>query len=145
MNTDKYIALALSSPRGLKFRNDIDKAWPQWLQIVEDAHWLRNFRGSPLLRRATKAHTPNGVLVDEWTHYPHYPVADAIYATVVWGFGVERKDITDNYWYKTAMDMLSHWSKRPCISVYDSHLLKAPGVLPVMFRDLDNWLDTLWV
>lgn len=145
MNTSKYVALALSSPKGIKLREKVEEAWPQWLQHVEDATWLRNFKDSPLLKKQEQACTPEGAPVAEWYRYPHHAVADAIYATVVWGFGMEGRHEYDTYWSKTAREMLSHWPGRTSISIYGLCETKTSSNMPRMFAELDSWLDTLWV
>lgn len=141
MNTDKYIALAFASPRGLKLRTRVERAWPQWLQQVENARWLRNFKGSPLLRKKSRARTPDGAFVPKWPLYKHHAVADAIYATAVWGFGVEGRSENDPYWEQQAKD----FSVVNSVGIYGLNKTRVDGHLPEMFRDLDRWLDTLWV
>lgn len=141
MDTSRYAALAFSSPEGLAIRDMVEEAWPQWLQLVEDAPWLRNFQGSPMLRGQTRARTPCGVIVPGWPRFKHHAIADAIYATTVWGFGVEHKPKEDLYWEKQARKLLAHWPGRPSLGLYGlCETRKSNGPLPLMFKDCDGWL-----
>lgn len=137
MDTSKYVALAFSSPKGVELRSKVEEAWPQWLQHVEDAPWLKGFKDSPLLRGQARARTPNGAVVDGWPRFMHHAVADAIYATAVWGFGVARKHETDLYWERE-LRRLGYMG-----TLYE-HSRNDDGV-PRAICELDSWLDTLWV
>lgn len=139
MNTSKYIALALASPAGLSWRAKVEEAWPQWLQHVEDAPWLRNFRDSPLLKIKTRARTPWGAIVDGWPRYPHHGVADAIFSTVVWGFGVEQRHWTEDYWKQQCLRLCSNYS----VGIYGRNGSRREVGFPVMFQELDDWLESL--
>ena len=98
-NLEKYKELAYGSPRGAALAQIVDERWIQWLQIVDDAPWLRNWNKSLLLadsRRSTssterwlmRGSTPLGrVLVDgELGHQAR--IAYSIFAEAVWGYGV---------------------------------------------------------
>lgn len=141
MNTTKYVALAFSSPKGLEFRNRVEGAWAQWLQRVEGAPWLWNFKGSTLWDKQGKARTPSGVVVAGWPRYPHHAIADFVYATAVWGFGIEGRSPNEKYWEQEARRYQVVNSANP----YGLCGTKTNVGLPLMFKELDEWLDSLWV
>ena len=98
-NLEKYKELTCGSPRGATLAQIVDERWIQWLRIVDDAPWLRNWNKSLLLadsRRSLglaeshllKGSTPLGrVLVDgELGHQAR--IAYSIFAEAVWGYGV---------------------------------------------------------
>lgn len=98
-NLEKYKELAYGSPRGAALAQIVDERWLQWLKIVDDAPWLRNWHKSLLLagsRRSLglpeshllKGSTPLGrVLVDEELGH-QARIAYSIFAESVWGYGV---------------------------------------------------------
>lgn len=105
-NLEKYKELAYGSPRGAELARLVDERWLQWLRIVGDAPWLRNWNKSLLkvggmvdgltpLGRPLSALMVDGVdgrgvddsgalRVDEGI--PR--IAYSLYAEAVWGYGI---------------------------------------------------------
>lgn len=51
-NLTKYKELAYRSPRGTRLSALVEERWSAWLQIVDEAPWLSNWRRSPHLVRS---------------------------------------------------------------------------------------------
>lgn len=115
-NLTKYKELAYRSPRGTRLSALVEERWSNWLQTVDEAPWLSNWRRSPHLVRSvdgvsaptsssattpapsapTTAPAPNPI-----THAPattpfgaqvepgHQAyIALYIYIAAVWGYGI---------------------------------------------------------
>ena len=160
-NLEKYKELACGSPRGATLAQIVDERWIQWLRIVDDAPWLRNWHKSLLLadsRRSLgsdscllKESTPLGrVLVDgELGHQDR--IAYSIFAEAVWGYGVLGA-IGTNSRVKSSSALRCIWKlqnvKSPSTTrkyMFDDAIYRGTGLLvPCEFGDLDRWLEPLW-
>ena len=173
-NLEKYKELAYGSPRGATLAQIVDERWIQWLKIVDDAPWLRNWNKSLLLadyRRSLgfdscllKGSTPLGrVLVDgELGHQAR--IAYSIYAEAVWGYGVlgwldrdsrgklKQGAIGTDSRVKSSSALRCIWKlqnvKCPSTTrkyMFDDAIYRGTGLLvPCEFGDLDRWLEPLW-
>lgn len=173
-NLEKYKELACGSPRGATLAQIVDERWVQWLRIIDDAPWLRNWNKSLLLtdsRRSLrsdscllKGSTPLGrVLVDgELGHQAR--IAYSIFAEAVWGYGVlgwldrdsrgklkQGATGTDSR-VKSSSALRCIWRlqnvKCPSTTrkyMFDDAIYRGTGLLvPCEFGDLDRWLEPLW-
>lgn len=134
-NIEKYVALAhMQPPRGIALCTLVEKNWRQWLDIVEKAVWLRTWVNSPL--RASGS-------VEE--------VAQAIYASAVWGYGFEGWSPYSKKGSKASVDALvklqgGRASLGTRTLVWDAQLQKSCGALvPVEYATLDRWLEPMWL
>lgn len=112
-NLTKYKELAYRSPRGTRLSALVEERWSIWLQTVDEAPWLSNWRRSPHLVRSVDgipvsmlndpipsrtasvsvpsthkhapATTPFGAQVDPG-HQAY--IALYIYIAAVWGYGI---------------------------------------------------------
>lgn len=173
-NLEKYKELAYGSPRGATLAQIVDERWIQWLRIVDDAPWLRNWNKSLLLadsRRSLgsdtsllKGSTPLGrVLVDgELGHQAR--IAYSIYAEAVWGYGVlgwldrdsrgklKQGAIGTDSRVKSSSALRCIWRlqnvKCPSTTrkyMFDDAIYRGTGLMiPCEFGDLDRWLEPLW-
>lgn len=107
-NLTKYKELAYRSPRGSRLSALVEERWSDWLQIVDEAPWLANWRRSPHLVRSVDgilasapsaptaasalntdkhapATTPFGAQVE-----PGHQAYIALYTYIaaVWGYGI---------------------------------------------------------
>lgn len=137
MNYEKYVNLAYMNPLGVRLSNAIEANWSEWLALVEEAPWLSTFKSSPRLRGQPRACTPQGAIVDGWPRFKHHAIADALYVSAVWGFGVDRKHETDVFWKKELTRLQN--STVPLAGSID--VLNRLEPLPIPFRDLDDWLE----
>ena len=115
-NRTKYKELAYRSPRGTRLSALVEERWSAWLQIVDEAPWLSNWRRSPHLVRSVDGvsaptsssattPTPNAPTAapapNPRTHAPattpfgaqvepgHQAyIALYIYIAAVWGYGI---------------------------------------------------------
>ena len=133
-NLEKYIALAhMQPPRGIALCALVEGNWRQWLDIVEKAVWLRTWANSPL--RASGS-------VEE--------IAQAIYASAVWGYGFDGWSPYSKKGSKASMDSLiklqgGRASLGTRTLVWDAQLQKSCGALvPVEYATLDRWLEPMW-
>ena len=111
-NLTKYKELAYRSPRGTRLSALVEERWSTWLQTVDEAPWLSNWRRSPHLVRSVDgvsapapdvstqaptavpapnpnkhapATTPFGAQVEPG-HQAY--IALYIYISAVWGYGI---------------------------------------------------------
>ena len=109
-NLTKYKELAYRSPRGTRLSALVEERWSNWLQTVDEAPWLSNWRHSPHLvrsvdealapapapsaptaapapnsRKHAPATTPFGAQVEPG-HQAY--IALYIYIAAVWGYGI---------------------------------------------------------
>lgn len=104
-NLTKYKELAYRSPRGTRLSALVEERWSNWLQTVDEAPWLSNWRRSPHLVRSVDgilapalsaptaapapkhapATTPFGAQVEPG-HQAY--IALYIYIAAVWGYGI---------------------------------------------------------
>lgn len=140
MNRDKYIFLAYMSPKGLRLANNVEAHWTEWLALVEGAPWLRTFKNSPRLRGKARARTPSGAIVDGWPRFMHHEIADALYSSAVWGFGVDLKHETDVFWRQELTRLQGSWN--PLAG--SMNVLNKLEPLPIPYRELDDWLERYW-
>ena len=112
-NLTKYKELAYRSPRGTRLSALVEERWSTWLQTVDEAPWLSNWRRSPHLVRSvdgdsaptsSSATTPTlnaPTAAQARTHAPattpfgaqvepgHQAyIALYIYIAAVWGYGI---------------------------------------------------------
>lgn len=103
-NLTKYKELAYRSPRGSRLSALVEERWSNWLQTVDEAPWLSNWRRSPHLVRSAdggSAPTPSAPMHNTRKHAPattpfgaqvepgHQAyIALYIYIAAVWGYGI---------------------------------------------------------
>ena len=108
-NLTKYKELAYRSPRGTRLSALVEERWSTWLQIVDEAPWLANWRRSPhLVRSVDEGPTSASALVapalSTRKHGQHAPattpfgaqvepghqayIALYTYIAAVWGYGI---------------------------------------------------------
>lgn len=162
-NRKKYQALAYHNPLGVKLSELVEEAWLDWVQIVDEAPWLSNWKKSPYLMHKPgtlkaaldckePATTPLGALVEPG-HQAH--IALKIYTEAVWGYGVFG-------WLSADTKATGEISTNPALrSLYDlqgvrcpnaarTHLIDNPIyrgtglIVPCEFGDLDRWLEPMW-
>lgn len=145
---DKYVALAYGSPKGLKLQEMVENRWEQWLKIVEEASWLRNYHKVEDTKNSAPE-TPAGVPISNTIKYPHHHIASIIYATAVWGYGVENWATKQ---YSIVRDTLRKIRGLGPVEPVDNTCSWHAGVykgcglvIPVEFNDLDEWLEPIWL
>ena len=86
-NLTKYKELAYRSPRGIRLSALVEDKWLDWVQIVDEAPWLTNWKRSRLLDLETPGVTPLGVRVE-----PGHQalIAQCLYSEAIWGYGIFR-------------------------------------------------------
>lgn len=86
----KYKTIAAGSEPGKALYNLANDRWTEWLQIVEEAPWLRNWRKSPLWTPldGTRgvASCPRGEIVEG--SWQHHRIATYIFTNAIWGYGM---------------------------------------------------------
>ena len=134
-NIEKYVALAhMQPPRGIALCTLVEGNWQQWLDIVEKAVWLRTWSNSSL----KTAGSIEGV-------------AQAIYTSAVWGYGMDKWSPYSKRGSKASMDVLvklqgGRASLGTRTLVWDTHLQESCGALvPVEYATLDRWLEPMWL
>lgn len=171
-NLTKYKELAYRSPRGTRLSALVEERWSTWLQIVDEAPWLSNWRRSPHLVRSvdeapaptaapkTRPHapatTPFGAQVEPG-HQAY--IALYIYIAAVWGYGIlgwlsdpkqRRGDISADARTNHALKSLYELQgvKRPNLArtyLVDDSIYRGTGlIVPCEFGDLDRWLEPMW-
>ena len=163
---EKYRALAGGCPQGKMLQILVDEHWVEWLKIVEEAPWLRNWNRSPLYaqrhgRNAPTGHTdlPSGVEDNTLAYYSQRKIASAIYAEAVWGYGMAdwlrnkqskaRPDARtkNNAALRTIYNLQNLTSPNPTRTyTWDDKIYRGCELLvPCEFGDLDRWLEPLWI
>lgn len=168
---EKYRALAGGSPVGYMLSVLVDRHWLEWLELVENAPWLRSWVRSPLYvkpsaRAQAKAaldvagtDLPSGEMVDGAARYKQRKIAYAIYAEAVWGYGMagwlRGKHVhagTDartkaNTALRTIYNLQGLTCPDPSRNfTWDDKIYRGCGLLvPCEFGELDRWLEPLWV
>lgn len=171
-NLTKYKELAYRSPRGTRLSALVEERWSDWLQIVDEAPWLANWRRSPHLVRPVDAHALN----DSAPAHKHAPattpfgaqvepghqayIALYIYTAAVWGYGIlgwlsnpkkSRGDISADARTNHALKSLYELQgvKRPNLArtyLIDDSIYRGTGlIVPCEFGDLDRWLEPMWL
>lgn len=148
-NIEKYKSLAGGNPRGILLRTMVDQEYVHWLEIVETAPWLRNWGRSSLYdcENAPRSHCcdPSGNLIKQGYRFQHYRIANAVYATTVWGFGMCNWTDTDAYGAMIRLQGLSAPNKLRQY-MFDSRLRQTCGInMPLEVGELDKWLEPLWL
>ena len=162
-NLTKYKELAYRSPRGTRLSALVEERWSNWLQTVDEAPWLSNWRRSPHLVRSVDgtshhapATTPFGAQVEPG-HQAY--IALYIYIAAVWGYGIlgwlsdpeQRKgdisaDARTNHALKSLYELQG--VKRPNLArtyLVDDSIYRGTGlIVPCEFGDLDRWLEPMW-
>lgn len=115
-NLTKYKELAYRSPRGTRLSALVEERWSAWLQTVDEAPWLSNWRRSPHLvrsvdgvsapapssattptlnaptaaqARTTRTHAPATTPFGAQVEPGHQAyIALYIYIAAVWGYGI---------------------------------------------------------
>lgn len=163
---EKYRALAGGSPAGKALQILVDKHWLEWLELVENAPWLRSWTRSPLyVKKSAVAQgvdgtdLPSGETVDGAARYKQRKIASAIYAEAVWGYGMadwlRGKHVhagTDartkaNTALRTIYNLQGLTCPNPSRNyTWDDKIYRGCGLLvPCEFGELDRWLEPLWV
>lgn len=164
---EKYRALAGGSPRGRALQLLVDEHWLEWLELVENAPWLRNWSRSPLYTKPRKpgpdscegVDAPSGVEVDGAARYKQRKIASTIYAEAVWGYGMAdwlrgkhvRAGTDARTKANTALRTIYNLQNLTCPSptrtyTWDDKVYRGCGLLvPCEFGELDRWLEPLWL
>lgn len=163
---EKYRALAGGSPAGKALQILVDKHWLEWLELVENAPWLRSWTRSPLYVKKSEpaqgvdgTDLPSGEMVDGAARYKQRKIASAIYAEAVWGYGMADwlrgkhiKAGTDartkaNTALRTIYNLQGLTCPNPSRNfTWDDKIYRGCGLLvPCEFGELDRWLEPLWV
>ena len=163
---EKYRALAGGSPAGKALQILVDEHWLEWLELVENAPWLRSWTRSPLyVKKSAVAKgvdgtdLPSGEMVDGAARYKQRKIASAIYAEAVWGYGMadwlRGKHVhagTDartkaNTALRTIYNLQGLTCPNPSRNfTWDDKIYRGCGLLvPCEFGELDRWLEPLWV
>lgn len=163
---EKYRALAGGSPRGKALQQLVDEHWLEWLELVENAPWLRSWTRSPLyVKKSAIAQEvdgtdlPSGEVVDGAARYKQRKIASAIYAEAVWGYGLadwlRGKHVhagTDartkaNTALRTIYNLQGLTCPNPSRNfTWDDKIYRGCGLLvPCEFGELDRWLEPLWI
>lgn len=112
-NLTKYKELAYRSPRGTRLSALVEERWSNWLQTVDAAPWLSNWRRSPHLVRSVDGVSASTSSVSALTATPPTPAPNSrnhapattpfgaqvepghqayialyIYIAAVWGYGI---------------------------------------------------------
>lgn len=159
-NLNKYQALAYHNPLGIKLSELVEDKWLNWVQIVDEAPWLTNWKRSPYLVRKPAALnckepavTPLGTLVEPG-HQAH--IALKIYTEAVWGYGVfgwltaDTKANGADLKTNSALRALHRLQGVRCPSAartysIDNPIYRGTGlIVPCEFGDLDRWLEPMW-
>lgn len=167
---EKYRALAGGSPAGKMLQILVDDHWLSWLEVVENAPWLRNWSRSPLYTKknaqaqARSAQgvdgmdSPSGGTVDGARWFAQRKIAQAIYAEAVWGYGMAdwlrgkhiRAGTDARTKANTALRTIYNLQGLVCPSpsrnfTWDDKIYRGCGLLiPCEFGELDRWLEPLW-
>ena len=142
-DTTKYIALAYGSPAGNRLAQLVEKNWSSWVQIVDEAPWLKNWRRSPYYQKTytqpRASSTPLGHSVEGLDIQTQ--IARCVYVETVWLYGwltnQDTRHIYEAFW---------RLQKRPTtVYTVDAGIYQGTKViLPPEVGDLDRWLDPLW-
>lgn len=162
-NLTKYKELAYRSPRGVRLSELVEEKWLDWVQIVDEAPWLFNWKKSQLRKDKTPGCTPLGVQVE-----PGHQalIAQHLYSEAVWGYGMygwlkPGKHGSGAGWGQplgtdtriqsnSALRAICRLQnvKRPNETrryIIDDCIYRGTGlVIPCEFGDLDRWLEPLW-
>ena len=163
---EKYRALAGGNPAGKALQILVDEHWFEWLELVENAPWLRSWTRSPLYVKKSETaqgvdgtDLPSGEMVDEAAHYKQRKIASAIYAVAVWGYGMAdwlrgkhiKAGIDARTKANTALRTIYNLQGLTCPNpsrnfTWDDKIYRGCGLLvPCEFGELDRWLEPLWV
>lgn len=163
---EKYRALAGGNPAGKALQILVDEHWLEWLELVENAPWLRSWTRSPLYVKKSETaqgvdgtDLPSGETVDGAARYKQRKIASAIYAEAVWGYGMADwlrgkhvKAGTDartkaNTALRTIYNLQGLTCPNPSRNfTWDDKIYRGCGLLvPCEFGELDRWLEPLWV
>ena len=162
-NLTKYKELAYRSPRGVRLSALVEDKWLAWVQIVDAAPWLSNWKKSRLLDSETPGATPLGARVEPG-HQAR--IAQCLYSEAVWGYGMfgwlePGKHGSGAGWGQalgtdsrvrsnSALRSICRLQniKRPNETrkyVFDDCIYRGTGLMiPCEFGDLDRWLEPLW-
>lgn len=167
---EKYRALAGGSPAGKVLQTLVTENWLSWLEVVENAPWLRDWSRSPLYtKKSAQAQTaasqnvdgtdgPSGETVDGARWFAQRRIANAIYAEAVWGYGMSNwlrgkhartgSDVhtKSNTALRTIYNLQGLVCPNPTRTyTWDDKIYRGCGLLvPCEFGELDRWLEPLW-
>lgn len=167
---EKYRALAGGSPAGKALQTLVTENWLSWLEIVENAPWLRDWTRSPLYtKKNAQARTaasqnvdgtgsPSGETIDGARWFAQRKIANAIYAEAVWGYGMSNwlreKHVRtgpdghtkSNAALRTIYNLQGLVCPNPTRTyTWDDKIYRGCGLLvPCEFGELDRWLEPLW-
>lgn len=152
--TDKYVAIAYGNQKGAKLTRAVEEHWPEWVEEVRRAPWLRNWRFSEYFDR-----TKGFVKAEK--------LASHLLANAVWGFGVDgwevekapeqlghsnaafvRKTVAASG--SAAMKCILEMQKLSCVFAgrqytWDETIFRECGAyVPCEFGTLDRWLEKYW-
>lgn len=145
-NVEKYKALTYGNPKGVQFRQLIDANWKDWLEIVENASWLSNWRQSDIYKVDRAAVSPGGCV---YAGYPRQIIAANVFAEAVWGFGLADWLRGD----RVSPEVPRSLYRLQCVKCpnalrnhqWDQPIYRGCGIqIPCEYGDLDRWLESLW-
>lgn len=148
----KYKAMVGGNPQGRELIRLADEHWSDWLIKVSNAPWLRNWQRSQLYSsKVDDMYTPLGRKVgDSRLAIRHNRIAEAIYATAVWGFGMDNWLNTKNTQRGPAMQTILkmqrvRYPNAARTYMWDGPIYRGCGIfIPCEYGDLDRWLAPLW-
>lgn len=162
-NAEMYKAIAYSSSAGVQLDALVHKHWDQWVQLVAEAPWLKNWTRSYLYPKAAEGVTRDQLrsVLSNWE-----TLAQALYVEAVWGYGIRdwlhgeaaviSKDCKDckgskkysfgtNEALRRILELqCSRWPSDTRTYLWDQKIYMGCGILvPCEFGDLDRWLRSL--
>lgn len=157
---DMYKAIAYSSSAGVQLDALVHKHWNQWVQLVAEAPWLKNWTRSYLYPKADVGVTRDQLrsVLSNWE-----TLAQALYVEAVWGYGIRdwlhgeaaviSKDHKGGKKYSFGTNealrrilelQCSRWPSDTRTYLWDQKIYMGCGILvPCEFGDLDRWLRSL--
>lgn len=156
-NVRKYQDIAFSTPAGIRLARKVEDAWPEWVDEVANARWLRNFSRSKFFSGGGGAEAGSEAGVEG--------IARALYVAAVWGFGVDEwvprytaGTLPSKAWARSAGGLTMAAGPFPAICrlqgirspnlsrnwLWDGALMRGKGwYIPCEFGTLDRWLDSV--
>ena len=156
-----YRDIAGGNPVGARLFQDLNEHWVEWLRIVSESLWIRNWSRSKLFLEPDSSNidwraTPNGVMLKDLRlgllcgNTPGVAaVAHTILLEATWnvGFlGLEQSD-SENFtrlvWLRgTKLDRNNRATGTQISRMRD---LQAPICIPAEYGSLDRWLYPMWL
>lgn len=133
----KYVDIAYRSRPGTVLLQKVEDSWRDWIHIVQKARWLRSWGKVG----DEPGCTPGGVECPD----AYGLVAEKVFATAVWGYGVQCWPDSRGSLQLQALRELrgtGEYIAQDCL--WDEEYRTKYGLLiPCEFADLDRWLESL--